>query len=463
MLYHTNILPRVCQKFNKFTKDYDSWCKCIDITLYSQPNIKLKNAIKKGKFEHVICYSKIESLFDYFVLTKKLTLYNFSFKAACISSEYVSKLQNLVELNIYFCNYLIDDCIDELLKIKTLEKIELGHCSGITNEGFCKMASMSLKKLSICDCNNDLSYLENMNVSKLESIDISGCEISINDEKYINIFIKRLQILGIYKNINHVHVSSIYNSNMLSKLSCFKFKRINFYDVHDKNFYNFIAESNFENLEELSFVNTDIKNEHLVQLLNKSSQLKYLQLHFNEKDKIHTDELVEGFSKLINLTNLSISSCVVTNKLIEKLQNIKLYTLLIRSSHIVDCSNIKNLKSLRRLEISYITDDFLFYIKDLKLYDLSLHKSYINGSGLIHLTNMPINHLDLKATKIINENLIYIKDHVLDELSLSRCNNLTSSCLSLLKTMRIDCLRMYNCINIKKDDFKVLENCQIII
>jgi hypothetical protein len=456
-LYHIKILPHVSKQFNEFIKDHRSWCKSLNITLKSQLTKNLKNMVVDCRFENVLCFLHTELPTNYFLWTKELTLYDFSHDHHYIKNEYIfnlSKLQNLVKLDICFCDSLTDECIDSLLEIKTLETIKLIYCHNITNKGLCKLATMPLKQLSIDNDKNDLSYLENMNISKLETISISNK--NLNNKKYVENFIERIQTHSkeLRGTIKSVEFSSIGDDDMLLKLLCLEFKKIRFYELYNSIKGYFITEFNFRNLENFILYKTNIENDHLVQLLNSTIKLKFLRLIFSKLDTRDTDELVNGFSNLVSLEGLDMSACIIKNKLIEILQNTKINTLCIRDCVVIGCENIKKLKSLRHLNINGINDDFLIHIRDLKLTNLSLEGSNITGDGLKYLVNMPLRYLNLSRTNVVDENLIHIKYHKLEELSLSFCFDITPSCLAFFKTMQLESLRLYGCNNIKNNDIE---------
>jgi hypothetical protein len=452
------ILPFVCKLFNKYTYDPSSWCKQFSISFNESfvENKKIKKILTECKFDSVSCFVRTPLLpREYFLLCKKITMYDTDKKF--ISDEHINKLsesKTLIELTLKYCTGLTNKCIPMLLKIKTLEKINLHQCTSITNQGLHELASMPLKELIINDYNksHSISYAKNMNISNLETIFFTSKRE--DDKKYLDEFVNRIQTKNLIQN---VYLNYVGDEDTLLKLSHLKLKKLELFGL--KNITgHFVEHLNCENLNVLSLIRVDNIPEYLEQLLNKSTKLTDLYLDFNkiwDDDNLiekNIDHLLPSFLNLVNLNQLALSSCIITNELFINLRNTQLQYLTLEECDIDGkYENMKDLKFLCNLTIDTATDEFLVYLKDLRIKDLNLCFSEINGSGLIYLINLPLKWLDLSYTDVIDEHLVHIKDHKLESLILCDCPNITSACLEFFKTMPLESLSIDHCDKVKED------------
>jgi hypothetical protein len=458
--HHIKTLPYVCKYFLNCVNDYNSWCNVITFNnKFNKPQILMKK-----KFKQINCkgddFNPTSSFILNTIIDNSSFVEDLRFTDSNINTEHIGKLSkfhNLKNLSLDNCCYLVYNYRNLFPKFNSLENVIIISCGAIESPGLFELVTLPLKKLYISDSDIRLSYLNHVNVSKLEIMHIGRCNWQ-SDKRYFDNFFDRLYLCS------SLHSLTISFSKINKEVdeSLLKLSHLNLKFLCIKGAYNligyFVEKVNFKRLESLILQDTTALSKYLILLLNKTISLNTLKIAyydtFDSDKKCDINSVLENVLHIPTLKMLYLQNTTIDNEGLKYLKKFNLQKLyIIDNNRITDdgLSHIKNIK-LFKLDLSYcinITDNGLVHLKNIRLINLNLtYCTKIQDKGLIHLRNMPLNILSLGSTNITGEGLIHLKNLPLTSLNVSD-TRITDRHLEYIKHLQLRELYMrYNCITI---------------
>jgi hypothetical protein len=294
---------------------------------------------------------------------------------------------------------------------------------------------LKLKELKITN-NIDNKMVEQINVSELEVLSLTFTA----DVKITNFFQrireenKTLQKLTIRNNLRGEKVT-----NVLSYLTHLKLKKIDlvlFRNLDEKILLD------VTNLQELTLELTEISNDDLEQMFSKSLNLKKFTCFHPINSKYSIDDSVIKKLCSLNIQELKLSQCNITDEGFQYIKDLKL-----RKLNIIDCTGLKS--------------NYLQYISNMSIIRLVLSEHrHVDGSykilddDLKYLKRLPLSRLILNGLQISGEGLQHVLSNSLESLRLTLCKNITGDMIKPFFTTNV------NEIYIKKCD-KIYQNLLI--
>jgi hypothetical protein len=326
----------------------------------------------------------------------------------------LNKLSKLKELSLKNCNNLKGDFINSLLEIQTFDGIIIEQCRTILSKDLFNLVIRPFKKLiiNLDDFDNDLSYLDYVNLSQLEVIRIGSYTDKYN-VVYLRNFFKNLHTNNSLQSLKvdfYRYPSRTNYDELLSYTSHLKLKYLSINNARYKNMGSFALNCNFELLETLILHNVFIKTDYLIQILNNTSILKELKIEFeNTYADITLDinVVLKEVKQIKTLTDLHLEYLNINNTGLQYLTKFNLKNLSIQHGYRLENDCLKYIKDIKLHSLDllacgyHITDDSLIHLKDMSsLNNLSLKCTHISDNGLIHLKDLPLTSLNLEYTNI---------------------------------------------------------------
>jgi hypothetical protein len=321
----------------------------------------------------------------------------------------LNMLSKLKELSLKNCNNLKGDFLNSLSELKTFDSITIKNCTNIKSGDLFKLVSRPLKKIIISLRDNDLSYLDHVNLLQLETINIEVYRDVFHDRCLYNFFKNlttnnslhtlTINFCGYYLFVNH--------DKLLSYTSHLKLKHLNI--SGGKNMGNFTFKCNFESLETFILYNAYIRTDYLIKILNDTTVLKEFKIGFDDtpaKSILDINIVLKKVKQISTLTYLHLNCTNIYNTGLRYLNKFNLKKLDIYNSYRLSTDCLKYIEDIKLHSLDLkncygcITDNSLIYLKNMPLRNLSLYGNSINGKGLIHLKDLPLTSLNLEYTDI---------------------------------------------------------------
>jgi len=172
------------------------------------------------------------------------------------------------------------------------------------------------------------------------------------------------------------------------------------------------------------------------------------------------------FLQPLNLTELDLSCCPLTDKSIYYVQHMPLQKLNINHCHQITCTSLSTLQPtlqwLFATGCKRITASIFTTLKSMPLFGLDLGFCHqLNNSGFQHFTNLPsLEYLNLKSIPQVRSSTItYLRHSKLRFLRLSFCCNITDHAFISLSTIKhLETLFLDHCLNFSNDALWYIRN-----
>lgn len=305
---------------------------------------------------------------------------------------FISKIPSLKALNLYGTNTDNNGLVH--LSSLSLERLNLGLCTEVTDDGMTYLSKMPLKELNLSQCgkitNKCLIYLSDLALTK--------CQLDWNKHSTDTdlVFLRKMPLTEL---------------------------RLTNVELTDKG----IRQISQWPLKKLYFDFMSLGDAELGML---PSSLTHLSLDHSIN---FTASGVQTLSRLTSLTYLDLFGCMqVTDEHLKSLSTLNINALILTSKEITDAglNYLKpTLKYLRLMLCEKITNRGLEILSKHPLEYLSLWAcSKISDTGIEFVSTLPLRHLILKGSPLLTNNcLVSISNLRLIQLDLSGCPGITDS------------------------------------
>lgn len=405
-----NILDLIKKYLNTNEKIY---------TLYICKNWSFLSKYEEVEFENICTNEKfLETLIN----MQKSSIRSFTIESQQIKNNYVcdilSILPNLQYLNLYNYPWTNVQIIQQIMKLENLIYVSLGINDDILENGMQYLEKIkSLQKIDFGYCkmnavtDNHMRYL--WNVVGIQSLALFAEDLLITDKGMVEILgMKNLKELCII-DCKYLTNDAIRHLTLLQSLEKIELISCDYFDEHCLSYL-----FKMSNLQSISIDNCNNFGNIALQYLSEMYWLKHLT--FTE---LKTSEGLYYLNKLDALESLNISGCkyimveglkIISN--LKSLRNINLSYCEITDNHLLQITDQQKIEKIYLNSCYKITDIGLSYLSKLQNLQ-TLELSYCNNitdNGLLHLTNLQnLKKIHLiSCYQITNKGLQYLCDNV---------------------------------------------------